>query len=147
MFSAHHYRLVYLRSEVYREVYLPATMPDMPTDWFKERYSPLLQWWKDASVDDNPGNQNTGVVHITCVVAYHSTMIFLLQPLTLHALSRPAEEIKFLLQENYYSAVKLTETYQHVLQAPDGSAVCIYSMTLLSAHYICVAGLPIGCCP
>ena len=139
IFSAHHYRLVYLRSEIYREIYLPATMPVRSNDWLKGRYSLLLQWWKDATVEDDRGNQYPGVGRVTCTVAYHSTIIFLLQPMMLRALSN--EEVNCIPRDNYVSAVKLIETYEGVLQAPDDSAVGIYPMTFMSAHYICLAAL------
>jgi hypothetical protein len=143
MFSALHYRLVYLRSEIYREIYLPATIPDRPSSWFKERYVLLSQWWKDAAIDDNSGNIYTGVGQVTCTVAYHSTIIFLLQPLMLRALSSETKEVGFIPRDNYRSAVRLIETYRDVIQAPDDSAVGIYPMTFMSGHYICLAALTI----
>lgn len=140
--AAHHYRLVYLRSEIYREIYLPASMPHFDIEWFKERYFLVSHWYREEYMSD----KHAGVGTITCTVAYHSTIILLFEPLMLQALSGTRENNtgavpKYIPSDNYWSAVQLIRTYEKVLQAPDDSAVGIYPMTFMSAHYICLAAL------
>lgn len=83
MSIAHHYRLVYLRSEIFRSMYLPASPPNITLDWLKERYSTLYTWRQELTVS----NDLEGVATVTCDVGYDATMCFLFQPLLLEALS------------------------------------------------------------
>ena len=143
---AHHYRLVYLRSEIYRDLYLPATPPEFEMKWYHDRYMNLFAWRQELSVP----NDLAGVATITCDVGYHSTMCFLFQPLMLQALLRtktidPEVDDLHLLgpvpQDNYWSACTLVKTYEKVMRAPEFSPLGTYPMTFMSAHYIYLAGL------
>ncbi|EFX02280.1 c6 zinc finger domain containing protein [Grosmannia clavigera kw1407] len=107
MSIAHHYRLVYLRSEIFRSLYLPAIPAadgydpnrDSPEDnllgpglglaWLRDRHHTLLAWRHELR---DVGEDLAGVATITCDVGYDATMCFLFQPLLLRALRATAEK-------------------------------------------------------
>lgn len=143
MSIAHHYRLVYLRSELFKALYLPAIPPTYDWAWYKDRCATLREWRKDLDV----GDSLAGVATITCDVGYNSTMCFIFQPLMLRAIkateaSELEPQLKLVLpQDNYHSAISLIQTYDKVVRASETSPLGIYPMTFLSAHYIYLAGL------
>jgi hypothetical protein len=143
--AAHHYRLVYLRSEIYREIYLPTSPPTHDLEWFTDRYFTLLSWYEEIQINETLAGVGTS----TCNVAFHSTIVFLFQPLLLRALSQSRDAIleptalQVTPSENYGSACQLIRTYERVMRAPDNTALGIYPMTIMSAHYIYLAGLTI----
>jgi len=142
MFATYHHRLVYLRSEIYRHMYLPTTPPPDGLPWFKSQFATLSQWHKDLELE----KYAAGVSTITCTVGYHATIIFLFQPLMLRALSirkfpSSREDFEGVPSDSYYSACKLIKTYEEVLQAPGSSSLGAYPMTFMSAHYIYLAAL------
>jgi hypothetical protein len=140
--AAHHYRLVYLRSEIYREIYLSTTPLTHDLEWFVGRYFALMSWY-DATL---LGESLAGVGTSTCNVAFHSTIVFLFQPLLLKALSEQHQtdtKVTVLPSENYRSACELIRTYEKIVRSPDDTALGIYPMTIMSAHYIYLAGLTI----
>lgn len=141
--ATHHNRLVYLRSEIYRHMYLPTNPPSDGLDWFEGQFHTLLQWHRDLGLE----NQPAGVCTVTCTVAYHATIIFLFQPLVLRALSvresskADPRKITMMPSNNYHSACQLIATYEVVLQSLEDSPLGAYPMTFMSAHYIYLAGL------
>ncbi|KAJ9137569.1 Positive regulator of purine utilization [Pleurostoma richardsiae] len=156
MSIAHHYRLVYLRSEIFRSMYLPASPPDLSLDWLKDRYTTLHMWRQELAVSD----ELEGVATLTCDVGYDATMCFLFQPLLLRALSTtvpPAVgscgvetesqarelpshgEAGLIASDPFHSAINLIRTYEKVIRAPQRSVLGTYPMTFLSAHYIYLA--------
>ena len=142
MSATHHHRLVYLRSELYRYIYLPTNPPMDDIQWFRGQFLIILQWQEDFDFESCA----PGVSTITCTVAYHATIIFLFQPLILRALSmkdleEASEPLLTMPSDNYYSACKLIGAYEEILQAPEGSLFGDYPMTFMSAHYIYLAGL------
>lgn len=142
---AHHYRLVYLRSELFKVLYLPANPPSYDWPWYKERCATLRDWRKDLDVSEDLA----GVATITCDVGYHSTMCFIFQPIMLRALKATEEDdgifeglgTTAIPQDNFHSAISLLQTYEKVVRASESSPLGIYPMTFLSAHYIYLAGL------
>lgn len=82
MSIAHHYRLVYLRSEIFRSMYLPASPPDLGLEWLTEKYKTLFAWRQELEVSDDLA----GVATLTCDVGFDATMCFLFQPLLMKAL-------------------------------------------------------------
>ncbi|GME51682.1 uncharacterized protein EYB26_002407 [Neofusicoccum parvum] len=143
---AHHYRLVYLRSEIYQDLYLPATLPDFDLQWYKERHATLVAWRQELEFADDV----TSLVAVTCNVGYCATICFLFQPLMLRALSKTTElatgddsedRPAIIPQDNYWAACELIKAYELVLCAPPDSSLGAYPMTFLSAHYIYLAGL------
>ncbi|KUJ17790.1 uncharacterized protein LY89DRAFT_747674 [Mollisia scopiformis] len=142
--AAHHYRLVYLRSEIYRDIYLPTKPPDHDLEWFIERYFSLLSWYEDVQMNEILAGVGTS----TCNVAFNSTIVFLFQPLLLRALSQTTASssetpVQIIASESYRCACGLIRTYENIMRAPDDTALGIYPMTIMSAHYIYLAGLTI----
>ena len=90
MSIAHHYRLVYLRSEIFRTMYLPASPPDLSLDWLRDKYKTLFAWRRELAVSDDLA----GVATLTCDVGYDATMCFLFQPLLMKALKETQSEIE-----------------------------------------------------
>ncbi|KAI1453751.1 hypothetical protein F4805DRAFT_469864 [Annulohypoxylon moriforme] len=84
----HHYRLVYLRSEIFRALYLPASPPNLGLDWLKEKHTTLYAWRRELAV----GDDLAGVATLTCDVGYDATMCFLFQPLLMKALRATTRE-------------------------------------------------------
>jgi Fungal specific transcription factor domain len=144
---SHHYRLVYIRSKIYRDLYLSADMPVFPIDWYREQFNGLLAWRRDLHIEDNM----PGVSTITCDVGYYSTICFLFQPVMLSLLESlkqdainrddPTYQLQWIPQDNYYAACELILAYERVIRSPHDSALSVYPMTFLSAHYIYLAGL------
>lgn len=142
--ATHHNRLVYLKSEIYRHMYLPTNMPTDSLEWFHEQFNTLYQWQSELNLDQ----ESVGVGTTTCCVAYHAAIIFLFQPLLLRSLSiteirTSPGQLSTIPSDNYYSACELIKTYEEVLQAPESSPLGSYPMTFMSAHYIYIAGLTI----
>ncbi|KAH6663725.1 fungal-specific transcription factor domain-containing protein [Halenospora varia] len=143
--AAHHYRLVYLRSEIYREIYMPTNPPLHELGWFIDRYFTLLSWYEEIQVNETLAGVGTS----TCNVAFHSTIVFLFQPLLLKALHRSRKQDleipknQLLPCDNYHSACQLIRTYERVIRAPDDTPLGIYPMTIMSAHYVYLAGLTV----
>lgn len=147
MSIAHHYRLVYLRSEIFRSLYLPASPPDRGLDWLRERHATLHTWRRELAVSDDL----EGVATITCDVGYDATMCFLFQPLLLKALratTAPAdgrqggaidETALIVASDAFHSAIDLIRTYEKIIRAPESSILGTYPVTFMSAHYIYLA--------
>ncbi|KAF2497402.1 hypothetical protein BU16DRAFT_456526 [Lophium mytilinum] len=142
---AHHYRLVYLRSEIFRDLYMPANPPQFEFDWYRDRFSTLHLWRQEHLVSDD---DLAGPGTISCDVGYNSTICFLFQPLLLVALRTTATkhdgssvDLKAIPQDNYWSACALIRAYEKVIRAPEKSVLGAYPMTFLSAHYIYLAGV------
>lgn len=151
MSIAHHYRLVYLRSEIFRSLYLPANRdnPDdssslgisVSFDWLREQYQTLYAWRQELAVPE--GDRREGVATLTCDVGYDATMCFLFQPLLLKALRATADTSQTpdvtVASDPFYSSIRLIRTYEKIIRAPESSALGSYPMTFMSAHYIYLA--------
>lgn len=143
MSIGHHYRLVYLRSEIFRECYMPAQAQEFDLSWYKERYTLLSNWRKELNVSES----KAGVATVTCDVGYDSTICFIFQPLMLRAISATEVTstteilIKSVPQDNYWSSYGLIRSYEKIIRAPEDSPLGTYPMTFMSAHYIYLAGL------
>ncbi|TVY41661.1 Pyrimidine pathway regulatory protein [Lachnellula subtilissima] len=143
--TAHRYRIFYLRGEIYGELFLPTDSAVHSLEWFVQRFVTLSQWFEEIQVDGAEANIETA----TCDVAFHSTVIILFQPLLICALSDTKEaELdpsarRLIPSENYRSACQLIRTYWNIVRVPHDSALGLYGMTIMSAHYIYLAGLTI----
>ena len=142
---SHYYRLVYLRSEISQEIYLPAVAPTLPRFWYQQKYSTLLAWRQELPPDESLA----GVGSITCDIAWESTTCFLFQPLLLRALANTKdanwinEYSETLPSESYRSACQLVEIYKQILRAPEDSALGLYPLTIVSAMHIQTAAMTI----
>jgi hypothetical protein len=143
--SAHTYRIVYIRSEIYREIYLPTVFPAKDLSWFYERFVSAQNWfWQVAALSDPA---DAGI--ITSKVGYHSTIMFLFQPLLLQALSATRKAVldpstpSTIPTNNYVSACELIQLFETVLASPFESPLGLYPMTISAAHYIYLSSLTI----
>ncbi|VUC21021.1 unnamed protein product [Clonostachys rosea] len=145
-----HYRLIYLRSEIFRCLYLPARPLNLDLDWLKERYTTLHNWRQEQVVSD----EMAGVATLTCDVGFDATICFLFQPLILQILraaslptAASTNPLETHIQDNdilvpsdpFYCSVSLIATYEKIIRAPERSAFGCYPMTFMSAHYIYLA--------
>jgi hypothetical protein len=140
--AAHVFRLMYFRSEIYTNLYLPSNPPPHSLGWFVDRYFALQHWYRELE----PFKHATGCGTVTCNVLLHSSVIFLFQPLILRALSRTGTAPDFappeaIPSETYYAACELIRIYNRIVRAPEGSELGIYPMTFLSAYSIWLAAM------
>ncbi|ETS87108.1 hypothetical protein PFICI_00936 [Pestalotiopsis fici W106-1] len=142
MSISHHYRLVYLRSEIFREMYLPAKPPDLGLSWLREKHATLYAWRQELAVSDDL----EGVATLTCDVGFDATICFLFQPLLLKALrwtseseTSDSEDGITVASDPFLSAINLIRIYDKIIRAPEHSSRGAYPMTFMSAHYIYLA--------
>ena len=142
---SHYYRLAYLRSEISREIYLPASAPNLSRYWYQQRYENILAWRQEL-----PGDESLiGVGSITCDIALESTTSFTFQPLLLRALAntkdpRWTNDFQDTLPiESYRSACRLIDIYIKILRAPEDSSLGMYPLTIVSAFHIQTAAMTI----
>jgi hypothetical protein len=142
---SHCYLLVYLRSEISRELYLPAVAPNLPLYWYQQKYSMLLAWRQELPLDGSLA----GIGSVTCDIAWESTICFLFQPLLLRALAN-SKDVNWINEypdtlpsESYQSACQLVEIYKHILRAPEDSPLGLYPLTIISAMDIQTAAMTI----
>ncbi|KPI43757.1 Pyrimidine pathway regulatory protein 1 [Cyphellophora attinorum] len=143
--SSHYYRLTYMRSEIFRELYLPVTAPELPREWYELRLSNILSWRRELEYLD----QITGVGAMTCEMGFDSSICFLFQPLVLRALATtkeaviPAECLDVIPRESYHSACRVIDFYDKLFRGSEDSPEGQYPISILSAHYIHQAALTI----
>ncbi|KAI1609779.1 hypothetical protein EDD36DRAFT_55877 [Exophiala viscosa] len=150
--AGHQYRLVHLRSGMFAEMYLN-DKDDLRHDlaWYQERLTKILDWYLQSR--DNILNLAVG--SLTCNISFHSTILFLFQPLLVEALrttraNSPASATPESVQppptlpvEIYTSACKLIEIYEQIITSPRNSDYGIYPFTFMSAHNIFMASIMI----
>jgi hypothetical protein len=138
----HHYRLVCLRSELYRTMYIPTKPPGCAVDllWLREKYGVLRAWRQEST----PSEPLSSLRAVACTQGYNQTMCLLFQPLLLQALHRTRQKMDdderiVVVADSYWAAVDLINTYDQLLRASKSSSLGAYPMTFLSAHYIWLA--------
>ena len=141
---AHHYRLVYLRSEIFNELYLPAKTPHFPLEWYRDRLSMLLAWRGGLGFSGDAD----GPASVTCETGYNGCLMFLFQPLMLRALTQTQDpnwvnRTEAVPSDNYHAACEMIRWYTRLLRAPQDSTYGSYPMTYISAHYIQLSGMTI----
>ena len=90
IFTSHYYRLCYLRSEIFRDLYMPATAPDFPRSWYESQLENLLSWKSElqfATGNDDVLAAALGMGGLTCHVGFEASICFMFQPLLLRALA------------------------------------------------------------
>ncbi|KAK5025393.1 hypothetical protein LTS07_008244 [Exophiala sideris] len=150
--AGHQYRLVHLRSGMFAEMYLN-DKENIRHDlaWYQERLKNILDWYLQSRDD----TQNLAVGSLTCNISFHSTILFLFQPLVVEALRTTRAESPnigasdslpsppTLPVEIYTSACKLIEIYEQIITSPRNSEYGIYPVTFMSAHNIFMASIMI----
>lgn len=148
--AVHHTRLVYLRSGFFHDIYLSDhTNGNHDLMWYQERVATIVDWYQQSRDD----MAIESVCSLTCSVAFHSTLLFLFQPLVVSSLNETrrsksehestAAAPLFIPAEVYTSACKLIEDYEAILRAPRESTMGTYPLTFMSAHYIYMASMMI----
>ena len=147
--TSHYFRLTYLRSEIFRELYLPATAPELPHAWYEERLNHILSWRRELHFF---GEQALiGVGSMTCEMGFDSSICFLFQPLMLRALATtkshpatlPSDCTDVVPRESYHSACRLIDFYNKLFCGAEDTPYGQYPVSILSAHYIHQAALTI----
>lgn len=143
--TSHSYRLAYLRSEIFRELYLPALAPNLPHLWYEQTLEHILAWRRELQFLDT----GLGMGSMTCDIGFESSICFLFQPLLLRALAAtkdpvlPPDSHDVIPRESYRSAVNVVEFYKKVFRGTEGTTWGMYPITLISAHYIFSATMAI----
>ncbi|OQU98976.1 Fungal Zn2-Cys6 binuclear cluster domain-containing protein [Cladophialophora immunda] len=144
--AAHHYRLVYLRSQLYRDLYLPSDPPEHPLSWYASRLAPIMSWYRQMKTN-NPEESLSGVGTLTCGVAFHSTIVFLFQSVILRHLEQTRDRTASIVGEfpidSFYSACRLIQIYNKVTGARADSVLGTYPLTFMGAHYCWSAAMTI----
>ena len=136
--TSHYYRLTYLRSEIFRELYLPAVAPNLPRIWYEQNVESMLAWRRELHFIES----SLGMGSMTCDMGFDTSICFLFQPLLLRALVATKETMlgpeitEIIPRESYHSAVKVVEFYNNVFRGGEGSSYGMYPITMISAHYI-----------
>ncbi|KAK5221754.1 hypothetical protein LTR47_010183 [Exophiala xenobiotica] len=136
--TSHYYRLTYLRSEIFRELYLPAVAPNLSRLWYEQNLEQILSWKRELQFLDT----SLGMGSMTCDIGFDTSILFLFQPLLLRALVATKEPVlahetpELIPRESYHSAVKVVEYYNKILRGSEGSPWGMYPITIVSAHYI-----------
>ncbi|EXJ81676.1 hypothetical protein A1O1_07741 [Capronia coronata CBS 617.96] len=142
---SHYYRLTYLRSEIFRELYLPAVAPNLPRMWYEQSLDHILSWRRELEFVET----SLGMGSMTCDMGFHTSICFLFQPLLLRALAAAKgpmlgpEITEGIPRESYHSAVKLIESYDKIFRGAEGTPLGMYPITVNSAHYIQQAAITI----
>lgn len=153
MLISHYYRLIYLRSEIFRILYMPALTPSLPREWYIERLEDFNAWQDEYEVPlvaVSPPGDYYGIGTMQCEIGYHTSIMFLFQPLLLRALAAvkepelPDNAELVVPQESYEAACASVRFFDTVYTAPERVPTWgIYPMTIVSAHYIHQATLTI----
>jgi hypothetical protein len=149
--TRHHYQLVYLRSSIFSDMYLAEHVHGQrPLSWYQDKLRPILDWYRRSKSDLST---STTVASLTCTVAFHSTILFVFQPLVLEALaykntskpsqSKVAQTAFNVPAEIFKSATCLVEIYEEILMAHRKTILGSYPITFMSAHYIFTASMMI----
>jgi hypothetical protein len=134
-----------MRSEIFRELYLPATAPDLPRAWYAQRLEDIAAWRRELQYLDN----TLGVGSMTCEMGFDGSVCFLFQPLLLRALVATKEPMlandcaEVVPRESYHSACRVIDFYNKLFNGSEDSAYGQYPITIISAHYIYQAALTI----
>lgn len=143
MLVSHYYRLIYLRSEIFRVLYVPAIAPDLPRSWYEDRLFDFNVWHDEtAGLIGQPDSVGMGTMQVE--IGYNTSINFLFQPLLLRSLAaiKDPEALSgqdsdlVIPRESWDAAVRSIEFYDRVCRAPEGTPEGDYPVTIVSAHYI-----------
>ncbi|RMZ81587.1 hypothetical protein DV737_g2512, partial [Chaetothyriales sp. CBS 132003] len=122
--SSHYYRLCYLRSEIFRELYLPASAPFLPREWYEQQLEQMVAWKRELQFID----ETMGVGSLTCEMGFDSSVCFLQEVIP---------------RESYYSACNVVEFYSKLFRGAEDTAYGQYPITLISTQWVHQATLTI----
>ncbi|KAJ4538982.1 hypothetical protein HRR78_007907 [Exophiala dermatitidis] len=155
--------LSYIRSSVFKTVYLPAGVwgagagsPVTVDDaYYKVQLDEIEQWRRQTTTTaTNADGLNT--YSLACIIAYHSSVLFLFQKSMLFALSKLTEDstveysvdggrnvvpVGSVAVQSFNSAIALIDCYERIILSDDSELFSNYPVTFVSAHEIYVASL------
>lgn len=152
---SHYYRLIYLRSEIFRILYMPATAPELPRSWYEDRLEDFQAWRAEIAPITDTASHVSGMGTLQCEMAFNTSISFLFQPLLLRALAatkdgtttipRPHNPDLALVipRESYDAAVRSITFYDRIFNGAEGTPEGDYPITIVSAHYIHQATLTV----
>ena len=153
MLISHYYRLIYLRSEIFRVLYVPAAAPDLPRSWYEDRFEDFHAWRNEVAHIIGAPDHVLGMGTMQCEMGFNTSINFLFQPLLLRALAatksqealhnQAQTEDLVVPRESYDAAVRSIEFYDRIFRSPEGTPEGDYPVTIVSAHYIHQATLTI----
>lgn len=149
------FHLMFLRSEIYTEIYLSAASPLPKLDWSFERYTTLRQWYQQPSQSplNDYSNGATGVCEVSRDIMYHSSVLFLFQRHLIEVLAtarhnNTQRDFSQLIcpltvpTEPYHSAKALLRLYTLTIRSTASTPfLSLYPVTFLSAYSIFQAGM------
>ncbi|EXJ75091.1 uncharacterized protein A1O5_01787 [Cladophialophora psammophila CBS 110553] len=154
--AAQVFHLMFLRSEIYTDIYLSATSPLPRLDWFLEQHAALRQWHQNPSQCFliNDSKNPAGVGEVTRDIMYHASVLFLFQRHLLEALatirhnnppqrdlSQPNHTLT-ITSEPYHSSKILLRLYTLIIRSTaSNSLLSIFPVTFLAAYSIFQAGM------
>lgn len=136
--SAHFDRLTYLRSEIFRELYLPAAAPEPGRLWYEQRLESIIAWRRELQFFDTMA----GMGSLTCEMGFDTTICFLFQSVILRALVAtkepmlPPDSTDLIPRESYHSACKVVDFYNRLFRGGENTQLGMYPLTIIGAHYI-----------
>ena len=142
---SHYYRLTYIRSEIFRELYLPAAAPSLPRMWYEQKLEHILAWRRELHFIES----GLGLGSMTCEMGFDVSVCFLFQPLILRALAAtketvlPTDVAEVIPRESYHSACRTVEYYNKVFRGTETTPYGQYPVTLISANWVHQAVLTI----
>ncbi|KIY00625.1 uncharacterized protein Z520_03288 [Fonsecaea multimorphosa CBS 102226] len=154
--AAQGFHLMFLRSEIYTEIYLSATSPLPRLKWFFDQHDALRQWYQNPSQRPfvNDSTNVAGVGEVTREIMYHSSVLFLFQRHLLEALStirrhNPRQRDvsqpnhpHIIPSEPYHSSKALLRLYTLIIRSTTcNSPLSIFPVTFLAAYSIFQAGM------
>ncbi|ETI24687.1 hypothetical protein G647_04056 [Cladophialophora carrionii CBS 160.54] len=148
--AAQGFHLMFLRSEIYTDIYLSAASPHPRLEWFLEQHATLRQWYQDPSQSHliNDSKNLAGVGEITRDIMYHSSVLFLFQRHLLEALATirhnrlPQRDSLTIASEPYHSSKILLNLYSLIIRSTtSNSPLFIFPVTFLAAYSIFQAGM------
>ncbi|KAJ9657567.1 hypothetical protein H2198_004213 [Neophaeococcomyces mojaviensis] len=152
MLVSHYYRLIYLRSEIFRVLYMPALAPELPRSWYEDRLEDFVNWRNEVADIIAAQNGQVGMGTMQVEMGFNTSINFLFQALLHRALAatksseaihNPSNTDLVIPRESYDAAVNSIEFYDRVFSAPEGTPEGDYPVTIVSAHYIHQATLTI----
>ena len=151
MLVSHYYRLIYLRSEIFHILYMPAIAPELPRSWYEDRLEDFQAWRAETSPFTDAPNHIVGMGTMMCEMGFNTSINFLFQPLLLRALVAIKDTDSLhnqnsdlvIPRESYDAAVRSISFYDRIFNAREGTQEADYPVTIVSAHYIHQATLTI----
>ncbi|OAP59999.1 hypothetical protein AYL99_05001 [Fonsecaea erecta] len=154
--AAQVFHLMFLRSEIYTEIYLSASSPLPRLKWFLDQHATLRQWYQNP-IQRPSGDGTNSIARVGELmrdIMYHSSVLFLFQRPLLEALATirghnpPQGDLSqhkhslTITSEPYHSAKMLLRLYTLIIRSTtSNSPPSTFPVTFLAAYSIFQAGM------